>query len=369
MQQQARLAWISGGCLGGRSLSEASDEHCRRQIDAAKSLIGNWHDAKGEDAALRRPLMHGVEQFFDEIATRETRVECRTVLIGEADAPRFSASTPRVRVTPCRDGLAVSVAVPDWAKGLDEVISHDYPADVMRWVGHFARQYIYRSEAAKALMIAWDRERASLHMFGSRSTSRFYGNGYQPARSIGNILDIAVEDVRTEWGQWDGPAPRSRSAWLKRNTMDPGVHQGIFHFLRAQELLAAGFETEALVAFDCVIHALQAMPWRERGSKASASRADLFTAMGMAEPSIAVARQINFVRNNFGAHAGGWRWWDAGDEYDNDFLDRAASVVGRMLRRASDLEPEIRVIDPAPPVWANWLLGNFPRLWSIFWFR
>jgi subtilisin-like proprotein convertase family protein len=37
--------------------------------------------------------MWGVEQFFDEIATRETRIECRTVLSGESEAPRSLTST------------------------------------------------------------------------------------------------------------------------------------------------------------------------------------------------------------------------------------------------------------------------------------
>jgi hypothetical protein len=313
--------------------------------------------------------MRGVDQFFDEIADRATRVECRTVLIGEIDAPRFSASTPRARVTSCREGLAVSVAVPDWAKGLNKVISHAYPADVLGWVGHYARQYIHRSDVAKILMIAWARERTCLHMFGSRSLSRFYGNGFVPARSIRGILDAAVADVRGEWGDWDGSAPNSRSRWLRRNTFDPGIHQGIFHFLRGQELLAAGFETEALIAFDCVIHALQSMPWRERGSKASASRDDLFAALGLDGSSVAIAKRINFVRNHFGAHAGGWRWWDAGDEYDDKFLNHAAALIERMLGHAADLEPQIRVIDPAPLSWADWLLENFPRLWSLIWFR
>lgn len=89
----------------------------------------------------------------------------------------------------------------------------------------------------------------------------------------------------------------------------------------------------------------------------------------MRPPSIATAEHIYFVRKHFGAHAGGWRWWDAGDEFDDEFLEKASMLVWRMLRRAADLEPTIRIIDPDPPRWSDWLLEHFELIWNVVWFR
>jgi hypothetical protein len=203
-------------------------------------------------------------------------------------------------------------------------------------------------------------------MFGSTGSSRRYGGECMPAGDAQSALAIASAEAAKDWGACSVKV--TRSPWLRRNTLDPGIHQGIFHFLRGQKLRKEGFEVEALVAFDCVIHALQTMPWPLRTS-GSTSRPDLFQELELRAPSVATAEHIYFIRKHFGAHAGGWRWWDAGDEYDDEFVERASQLVWRMLRRAADLEPTIRTIDPHPPRWSDWLLEHFCLIWNIVWFR
>ncbi|WP_380872102.1 hypothetical protein ACFB49_30500 [Sphingomonas sp. DBB INV C78] len=341
----------------------------KRLILAAKNRVGRWYDHQGEPTTDRRALLAAVDTFFAELQTRDDQIECRTVLLGDAGAPRFAASTPRCRIIACQQGLAVAALGPDWAHGWRRVIADDHAEFILSWFAHYARQYVHRGEFARALMMAWERNAVTLHMFGSAGTMRRYGSEFAPTGNACTALAVAATEAAIEWGACPASVPVSRSPWLGRNTLDPGIHQGIFHFLRGQELRRSGFEVEALVAFDCVIHALQAMPWPSARATGSASRPDLFRELRLRPPSIATAEQIYFIRKHFGAHAGGWRWWDVGDEYEDDFLDKASHLVWRMLRRAADLEPEIRVLEPDPPRWSDWLLENFVQIWNIVWFR
>ncbi|CAN5279494.1 hypothetical protein BH10PSE13_BH10PSE13_10050 [soil metagenome] len=123
------------------------------------------------------------------------------------------------------------------------------------------------------------------------------------------------------------------------------------------------------MALDCAIQALQAMNWSIAGGSPRNSRADLYAALALSSASIALADHIYFLRNEFGAHAGGWRGWDVGEEFDDALMERASRLVATMLRRAADLEPQHRTFDPNPPRWADWLLEHFPRIWGVTWFR
>jgi hypothetical protein len=89
----------------------------------------------------------------------------------------------------------------------------------------------------------------------------------------------------------------------------------------------------------------------------------------MGKASAELAEHVYFLRNQFVAHAGGWRWWDAVEYFEGDLLKDVSGMASRALRKAADLEPNHRVIDPASDDWAGWLLEHFPVIWSAVWFR
>ena len=360
------LRWANGpDWITIRSVNERDQNHFTA---VAKTTVSNWFDKSGEAASLRAPLLRGVTAFMEEVQRRDHWSECQTIILGDASAPALLASARRSRITPCKDGLAVSTIVPGWGFGWSKVLRDEYVCDTLSWFGYYARQYIHRSEVAKALMIAWETQSAILHPFGSRGSSW----RYSPATSIVSTrvaLDAAVSDIAREWGAPTAVPRPSRSRWLRRNTLDPAIHQGIFHFLRAQKLMAAEFEIEAIVALDCVIEAVQSMHWSVPGTSPRNSRAALYAALALRPRSIALADHIYFLRNEFGAHAGGWRWWDVGVEVDDDLLMAASCLAHTIIRRAADLEPQHRQFDPHPVRWADWLFEHFPQIWRVTWFK
>jgi hypothetical protein len=50
-------------------------------------------------------------------------------------------------------------------------------------------------------------------------------------------------------------------------------------------------------------------------------------------------------------------------------LDDFADLVRLALAAAADLEPKVRLIDPEPSQWAEWLFEHFEMLWEAVWFE
>jgi hypothetical protein len=133
--------------------------------------------------------------------------------------------------------------------------------------------------------------------------------------------------------------------------------------------MSSGFDLEALVAFDCVVQSLQTMDWSSLPGDPRRKRGDLLFGLGFKAPTVDLAEHMYFIRNHFVAHAGGWRWWDAGEDVDEDFMARASNFALQALRKAADREPRIRKIDPTPSDWGAWFLSNFESIWNAVWFR
>lgn len=339
----------------------------QNQKARAKSLILNWFDESSQPPEMRGKLASGVDRFIDEIAKRASWSECMTVLLGDYSTPHFRASGQGWRAASCQKGLAVSTIVPGWGFGWRTVFRDEYVHNVLSWLGHYARQYIHRSHVAKVLMIAWERDRTVLHPFGSEGHYLRYGAVTPPALPR-KALSTAVDDSVNRWGGVEA-APQSRSRWTRRNTFDPAVHQAVFHFLRGQSLLSSGFELEALVAFDCVLQSLQTIGWHCAIGDPRRSRSDLIATLGLHQNDAQLAEHIYFLRNEFAAHAGGWRWWDTGEYVNDGLTERASDMALRVLNYAADAEPASRRIDPEPDNWSDWLLDSFPLLFSAIWFR
>lgn len=332
----------------------------------AKSLVLKWFDGSGQPAEMRGKFSSGIDRFFYEIAQRDPWSESMTVLLGDPSAPRFQASGRGWRAIPCREGLAVSTVVPGWGFGWRSVFREDHVCDVLSWLGHYARRYVHRSRVAKVLMTAWERDGAVLHPFGSGARHRRYGP-VLPQTSSKRALARAAEDSVTEWGRIED-APRTRSRWARRNTFDPAIHQAVFHFLRGQTLKSSGFGLEAVTALDCVLQSLQAIGWNGPVGDPRRNRADLVATLGFGPSDRSLAEYAYFLRNEFAAHAGGWRWWDTGELIDDEFMEDLSNLALRILRRAADAELAVRRINPEPSKWSEWLMESFPLLFRAIWF-
>lgn len=334
----------------------------------AKTLILKWFDEGRPSAGLRRRFSDDVDRFFDEIRKREDWAECLTTLLGDADSPAISVSGQAWQSNPTGRGSAVSSIVPGWAFGWRRILKDDISDDVLSWVGHYARQFIHRSNIAKVLMIAWEDSGAILHPFGSGLLMSRYGPSIARPSDRKALLS-AKERALEEWGPGDPCLKASRSKWRWRNTLEPAIHQAIFHFLRGQNLAKAEFELEAVAAFDCVLQSVQAMDWAWAPGEPRRSRTDLCRALGFGSRAAELAEHMYFLRNQFAAHAGGWRWWDYVEYFEDGLLDSASRLASRVLRKAADIEPLHRRVDPAPENWGDWLLRNFPIVWDAVWFR
>jgi hypothetical protein len=190
-----------------------------KQAARAKSLILKWFDESSQPADMRGKLSSGIDRLFDEIARRDSWLESRTVLLGDRLVPRFQASGRDWRAIPCREGLAASTIGPDWDVGWSQIFRDEYAYDTLAWVAHYIRQYVYRSHVAKVLMIAWERDGAVLHPFGSAAHICRY-EPVLPQTRPGRVPAAEVKYSVTRWGEIENAA-RSRSRWTRRNTFDP----------------------------------------------------------------------------------------------------------------------------------------------------
>ncbi|SRR6266849_2853708 len=99
------------------------------------------------------------------------------------------------------------------------------------------------------------------------------------------------------------------------------------------------------------------------------TRGELCEQLNLPSESAELADYVYFLRNNFGAHAGGWRWWDLGELLEEDVLAKIAQLAEAVLANAADREPEMRSIEPFPVQWGEWLFENFETLWDVLWFE
>jgi len=334
----------------------------------AKSVILAWFDKGQPSKPERQRFARDIDRFFETIAARPHWRECLSTLLDDKGQANFTMGGRDWRARPSGAGLVVRSIVPGWNFGWRAIVKDEVSYDILSWLGHYARQYIHRSNIAKVLMAAWEQEGLILHPFGEGLLIQRYSD-LEPPKTNREIFARAGQSIADQWKEPAQASRPHRSSWARRNTLDPAIHQGIFHFLRAQSLVAAGFEMEALAAYDCVLHALQYLDWSWAPGNPLRSRADLCRAMGFGAPTVALAEHIYFLRNQFVAHAGGWRWWDTVDYLEGDLTAKAGAFSLRALRKAADLEPLHRRLAPEPNDWASWFEENFAQIWAATWFR
>jgi hypothetical protein len=331
----------------------------------AKSRILRWFDVLSPPANARATLSRSIDLMFDELGQRESWREVMTVALGDSAGLPLIIRSRNWRTIACADMLAVCTVVPGWTPGWSKVIRDDDARDTLTEFLHYARQYIHRSQVAKVLMITWEAERRVLHPFGLEMVRQIYGP-MVPSPSLANMLCVAQAKAYAKWGEASEPKS-TRSPWVLRNTLDPYIHQAIFHFLRGQNLLAHEFEMEAVVAFDCVLQSLKGLLIRGKLATSATGRGEICRMLGIGSRPAAIADEGYFLRNNFGAHAGGWRWWDQ-DELTEEVAPSLGRLAERALGKAAAMESGMREIEVDPSDWSEWLLTNFDALWDVVWF-
>jgi hypothetical protein len=338
-------------------------------LGRAKARIANWFDASGEPIGLRTKLLAGMDLIAREIPHRADWFEVMTVKLDESKQFTVSAiaSDHQYRMFPSKTGLVVSTIVPGWNFGWSKILTDSEVRDILTWFLHNARQYVHRSHVAATLMMIWDEQKVVLHPFGSGAMYQRYGPVIPFSNNIA-VLEVARQESLEQWGKPNDEVRAISSPWLTRNILDPYIHQAVFHYLRAQNLLAKDFATEAIVAFDCAIQSIGTFLRRRQKLPRALSRSEICDRFGLSAESAATAEHAYFVRNNFGAHAGGWRWWDQHELFEDGQLDETAEVTEAILSRAADEEPTMRAVDPNPVDWPTWLFENFDMLWDAVWF-
>ena len=334
----------------------------------AKTQILNWYDRGLPPQAERAQFSKNIDIFFDTLSERSNWHESLSTLLDDQGKADFCMSGNSWSANPSKKGLVVTSIVPGWSYGWRNVFGDQYSEDFFSWLGHLCRQYVHRSNICKVLMAAWERHGIILHPFGAGLIHRRYSD-LNKSGSQSEIFSAATSAINSTWGTCSKKSNIYRSQWSNRNTLDPSIHQGIFHFLRGQSLLKADFELEALAAMDCVFQSLQYMDWSWANGNPKRNRRDLCKALGFGLASQDISEDVYFLRNQFAVHAGGWRWWDNGEYFEGGISEKATRISSRALRKAADIEPLHRRIDPRPPNWADWLEENFDVVWSAVWFR
>lgn len=352
-------------CMIGATVLGNNEVDSRRA--RVKASILRWVDRSSGSARHRATMSSAIDVMLAELPNRDRWWEVMTIALDDtADMP-ISLRAASWRAYPTTDMLVVSTLVPGWSRGWHRLLPDEEAYDALTWFLHYARQYVHRSHVAKVLMVAWDLDGRILHPFGPKASGRLHAD-VGPRASARRMLEEAEMEAKRMWGA-DPRERRVRSTWARANTLDPDLHQAIFHFVRAHRLWRAGFELEAIVAFDCVLQAVKTLLMAGGLLESNrASRTDVCTSLGLGSKAGWIAEEGNFLRNKVGAHAGGWRWWDSG-ELTEDLVPALAGVARRVIGAAAAKEPAFRRVEPNPASWSDWLLVNFDTLWEIVWFE
>ena len=209
-------------------------------VGRAKTCVARWFDHSGDKTpGLRSETLRGVELIARELANRADRFEVMTVGLDGGRGLPIRINGQRHQAFPCARCLAVSSVVPGWGFGWGNVLQNEDVYDVLCWFLRYGTQYIHRSNIAIVLMIAWEEHGKILHPCGSMCLEERYGP-IIPMSSVDQVLGTSKQRALAEWGNVDGGKTDglTSSAWTGRNTMDPFIHQAIFHYLVSDAMRA-----------------------------------------------------------------------------------------------------------------------------------
>jgi hypothetical protein len=340
----------------------------QKAIGKMKNRFSRWFDLTSPDKRLRKQLLTGVENVGEELAKRQDWYEVITTQIelNSTLSIRHEDSSGQVFASP--NALWVTTITPGWAYGWRPILKNAEVYDTLTWFLHYARQYVNRSNIARVLMLAFNSCGEVLSPFASRSIQEKYHSEH-PLPPVNVLFERIRNKNLSEFATVnESNAVSAQTDWLSRNTLDPLLHQSVFHFLRGQELLARDMTLEAVVAFDCSVQSILRL-LNERCKQKITTRKGVCDALSLPHETSVVAEYAYFLRNQFGAHAGGWRWWDSAETIDSESCQDIGAVTLEILTKAADDEPSFRVYNPQPINWSDWFFEHFDMLWNTVWFE
>jgi hypothetical protein len=335
------------------------------QVARAKSTVAQWLDAVGMSKVERRAVLAAFGRLPAELALRDATAEVSVAILPETQGLRATWTAPGFSVDWCTGGLLVGVSAPDWSAGWRSIMPGDTEHRVLSWLLHYARQYIQRS--LRLRVVAAVRHARVSDVFGDSLTMHRRVPRAEVACVLAETMAVEAASARFKVREGHGRARRIALSptWLTANLLDPHLHRAAFHLVRADELRGADFGPESVIQYDTSLVVLE--EWGRAVLPAHPSdRSGVLRALGIGRLQ-ALGKRTSFLRNHFGAHSGGWRWWDF-DEMFGDDVPRVARLADRALRAAVQIESSHRRVELDPPSWSDWFWTNFETLWRAVWF-
>jgi len=342
-------------------------------LNKAKQDLARWfdrvhhHDKSSEAKQTRRRLLAGLELALRTLPERESwrEVSTRVYPIDGLEPGVWKLHNGAALSTGER--VLVTSIVPGWGYGWHRVLKDEYVYEIVSWLLHYARQYVQRATVVQALMAILDVCGTTAHPFSETESSTNRYSDILPFPGATAAIQYSWASIEPDWQRHNHPSPQDPNPWCRANTVDPDIGQSAASFMRGCSLQDDGHDLEAVVAFDCVLQSSSSYLQHRNRLPDGATRSNVCAKLGLNARHQHSAEFAYFVRNNFGAHPRGWRWWDVGDVLDED-LAAARSLARAALIAMVEDEAGNRRIESEPEDWTQWLMENFSLIYDAVWF-
>lgn len=331
---------------------------------SAKQCVLRWYDKQFTDSATRRKLITGIDRIEKEIGNRKEWFQVRSEGLVPDDYLDLRIEEKYYQSYPSNNRYVITTLCPDWKRGWREILSDENVYDILTWFLHYSMQYIHLSYVTKVLLTATRQRHECLHPFG---VDGFYHN-YGSLRKF----ESPVKSFNRMKSQWELPKDFEQLPIVKPdvhewNLLDPSLHEAAYFLYRAYSLYYKDFYQEAFVSLDCSVKSIGSLLQRIGVFNGSPSREEIGQHLKFSKDDIALLDYTYFIRNNFGAHPGGWRWWHSYEYTDDDQFEEMSELTFSLINRASALERKNSLIIADTDDWGTWLFDNFQVLWNAIW--
>jgi len=350
----------------------------------AKRLLSQKLLDDGVEESVRRKILGGFEKLPAELEARDGSYELRLYSLDGTKHLSGTLNRRLLAVDSWAGGVIVGVLVPDWSNGWHRLFKDERVYSWLSWFLHYSAQYVSRSLVTRALVPLAEQQWVVSSPRSQRTKHRLKDVSFRTASStLKKWMDHAkskwpdnpnpVEDTWPErlgpkWRIEREPAVCRYGFWGNSNFIDPSLHQAAFQYMRGVELRKATFDLESVTAFECVLSAAKEFLLKAGLIEGNADRATCARELLLNEDMQDAASLNQFLRNNFSAHSGGWRWWDFYEDH-SEFVPLSEQLALATLKALVRLERKHRFVEPDPPKWSDWFWQNFSLLLDSVWLR
>jgi len=332
----------------------------------AKSCVLRWYDQVSNDPVTRRKLITGIDKIEKEINDRENWYQVRSIGLISEDSLDFRVYEKYYQAYPANNRYVITTVCPNWKSGWRNILSDEKVYSILTWFLHYTMQYMHLSYVSKVLITAARRNHECMHPFGVDEHCHNYG----PYMKFLNCNE-SFDRMKAEW---ELPSRFEKLSIDKSNTQkwnlfDPFLHEAVFFLHRAYSLYYKDFYQEAFVSLDCAVKSIGSILQRFGLFKGSPSRDEIGKCLKLKKKEVSLLNYTYFIRNHFGAHPGGWRWWHSYEYTEDDQFEKMAELTFSIISKAAKMERGNRLILPDTDDWGVWLFENFEVLWNAVWYE